>query len=268
MAYSDEEQAKLKKQNTQSAIELAMAGRWREAVAANRAIVELFPADVEAMNRLGRAHMELGEYAEAREAYRSTKVLDPYNSIADRNLRRLEVLVAAGPKAAVESGGQRVEPQMFIEETGKAGVLSIGNLGSKEVLARVVAGDKVSLRPAGISLFVDSLSGEYLGSVDARHALRLLKLTKGGNKYSATVISSSEEKLSVIVRETFQDPSQAGQISFPPRPAPAAARKPELETATEELETPAEGEEAEVSPEENLEEDAFPDDEDEEELEV
>jgi len=268
MVYSDDEQAKLKKQNTQSAIELAMAGRWREATAANRAIVELFPADVEALNRLGRAYMELGEYAEAKEAYRKAKELDPYNSIADRNLRRLEVLAAAGPKAVVESDGQRVEPQVFIEETGKAGVVSITNLAPKEVLARVVAGDKVNLRPAGISLFIDSLSGEYLGAVDARHALRLLKLTKGGNRYSATVISSTEDKLSVILRETYQDPSQAGQISFPTRLAPAAARKPEQESAAEELETATEGEEAEVSPEENLEEDAFPDDEDEEELEV
>ncbi len=268
MVYNDDEQAKLKKQNTQSAIELAMAGRWREAVAANMAIVELFPADVEALNRLGRANMELGEYVAAREAYRQAKALDPYNSIADRNLRRLEVLVAAGPKAAVVPDGQRVEPQVFIEETGKAGVVSITNLGPKEVLARVVAGDKVSLRPAGVSLFVDSLAGEYLGAVDARHALRLLKLTKGGNRYSATVISSTEDKLSVIIRETFQDPSQAGQISFPTRLAPAAARKPELETAAEELEAPAEGEEAEVSPEETLEEDNFTDDEDEEELEV
>ena len=268
MAYSDEEQAKLKKQNQLAAIDLAMAGRWREAVAANLAIIELFPADVEALNRLGRAHMELGEYAEAREAYRKAKELDPYNSIADRNLRRLEVLAAANPKAAVESGGHRVEPKVFIEETGKAGVVSISSLGPKEVLARVVAGDKVNLRPAGISLFVDNLAGEYLGAVDARHALRLLKLTKGGNRYSATVISSSEDKLSVIIRETYQDPSQAGQISFPTRLAPAVARKPELETAAEESETAVESEEAEVSPEENLEEETFPDEEDEEELEV
>ena len=31
MAYNDDEQVKLKKVNTQSAIDLAMAGRWRDA---------------------------------------------------------------------------------------------------------------------------------------------------------------------------------------------------------------------------------------------
>ena len=49
------------------AIALAMQGRWEEAVAANRAILELFPEDVDAYNRLGSALMELGEYAFKKE---------------------------------------------------------------------------------------------------------------------------------------------------------------------------------------------------------
>jgi tetratricopeptide (TPR) repeat protein len=268
MAYNDDEQAKLKKQNTQSAIDLAMAGRWREAIAANQAIIDLFPADFEALNRMGRAYMELGEYAEAQKAYQKAKASDPFNSIAERNLRRLEVLVAAGPKAAVGPEGlQRVQPQVFIEEIGKAGVMSLANLAPREVLARIVAGDKVNLRPAGAGLFVDALSGEYLGAVDARHALRLLKLMRGGNRYSATVTSSAEDKLSVIIREIHQDPSQVGQVSFPTRLTPAT-RKREAEGAAEETEAAPEGEEAEVVPEENLEEETYPEEEDEEELEV
>jgi len=267
MVFNDEEQAKLKKQNSQAAIELAMSGRWRDAVAANQAILELFPSDVEALNRLGRAHMELGEYALAQAAYKKSKEADPYNSIADRNLRRLEVLVTSGSKASVETDGHRVEPQVFIEETGKAGVISLGSLAPREVLAHAVAGDKVNLLPAGASIRIETMSGEYLGSVEPRHALRILKLMRGGNKYSGTVISSTEDKLSVMIRETYQDPSQVGQISFPTR-LPSVARKPELESAAEETEPTPEGEEAEVAPEENLEEETYPEEEDEEELEV
>jgi hypothetical protein len=266
MAYNDDEQAKLKKQNSQSAIDLAMAGRWREAVAANKAILELFPSDVEALNRLGRAYMELGEYAEAQAAYRKSKEADPYNSIADRNLRRLEVLVVSGSKTPVETDGHRVEPQIFIEEIGKAGVVSLSSLAPREVLAHAVAGDKVNLLPAGATLRIETTSGEYIGSVDPRHALRVLKLMRGGNKYSGTVVSSSEDKLAIMIRETYQDPTQVGQISFPTR-LPPAARKPEVES-TEETEPAPEGEEAEVVPEENLEEETYPEEEDEEELEV
>ena len=132
MAHNGEEQAKLKNNNSQAAIEYALAGRWREAVAANKAVLALFPDDIEALNRLGRAHMELGEYAEAQQAYRRSKELDPYNSIADRNLKRLEVLAAAGPgRVSVE--GDRIEPRVFIEEIGKAGIVTLVNLASPQV---------------------------------------------------------------------------------------------------------------------------------------
>ncbi|MEN8613973.1 tetratricopeptide repeat protein [Dehalogenimonas sp. THU2] len=267
MAYDDDEQAKLKKNNTQAALEAAMAGRWREAASANQAIVDLFPADVEAWNRLGRAHMELGEYDQARNAYGKSRELDPYNSIADRNLKRLEVLAAAGVTKGAAGESQRVEPLVFIEEIGKAGLVTLLKLATKEVLARLDAGDKLNLRPAQGNLFIDSLTGEYLGTVDTRHALRLLKLMKGGNRYSATVISVAEDKLAVMIRETYQDPSQAGQMSFPPRLTPAT-RKPHLEdTGTEETEPGQETEEPELPVEES--DDEFSDDDDDdEELEV
>jgi hypothetical protein len=38
---------------------------------------------------------------------------------------------------------------------------------------------------------------------------------RGGNRYTATVISSSEDMMAVIIRETYQHPSQEGQLSFP-----------------------------------------------------
>ena len=37
----------------------------------------------------------------------------------------------------------------------------------------------------------------------------------GGNKYIATIVNSSEEAVTVIIREVYQHPSQAGQTSFP-----------------------------------------------------
>jgi hypothetical protein len=37
---------------------------------------------------------------------------------------------------------------------------------------------------------------------------------KGGNRYAATVISSSEDMMAIIIREKYQHPSQEGQLSF------------------------------------------------------
>ena len=215
MTYQEEGQVRLRRQRSKQAIALAMQGRWREAVAANKAIIGSFPNDVDAYNRLGRAYMELGEYSPAREAYGRAIELDPYNAIAKKNLRRLSYLGETLVGAEVDS--DKVEPQHFIEEIGKAGVVNLYRLAPQPVLARMVAGDKVYLKIDGSNLTVENGRGEYLGQVEPRYGQRLIKLMEGGNKYSAAILSSTEDVLTLIIREVYQDPGQAGVLSFPSR---------------------------------------------------
>jgi tetratricopeptide (TPR) repeat protein len=215
MAYQEEEQVRIRRQRSKNAIALAMQGRWREAVVANQEIIESFPNDVDASNRLGRAYIELGEYSLARGAYARAVELDPYNIIAQKNLRRLSYLGEAGVTAEADS--DKAKPEHFIEETGKAGVVNLYHLAPREVLAKIVAGDRVYLKVNGLSLAAENSRGEYLGLVEPRHAQRLIKLIEGGNKYSGAIVSSAEDRVAVIIREVYQDPSQAGQLSFPPK---------------------------------------------------
>lgn len=213
MTYQEERLASLKRQRTRQAIDLAMQGRWREAITANEAILEDFPNDVDAYNRLGRAHMELGEYQQARESYGRTVKLDPFNTIAKKNLQRLHYLGEA--KVTAESVARKVEPHRFIEEIGKAGVVTLYHLAPTKVRARLVAGDEVFLKISGTHLVVEDEFGQYVGHVDPKHGQRLVKLMNGGNKYSAAVVSSTEEAMTIIIREVYQDPSQIGRQSFP-----------------------------------------------------
>jgi len=215
MAYQEEEQVRLRRQRSKHAIALAMQGRWREAVAANQEIIASFPNDVDAYNRLGRAYIELGEYSPAKEAYGRALELDPYNIIAQKNLRRLSYLGEA--VAGSEADSDRAEPQHFIEETGKAGVVNLYHLAPRETLARMVAGDRVYLKVDGSGLTVKNARGEYLGQVEPKHGQRLIKLMEGGNQYTAAIVSSAEDRVLVIIREVYQDPSQAGLLSFPPK---------------------------------------------------
>lgn len=215
MTYQEEKRASLKRQRTKLAIELAMQGRWREAIVVNKFIIENFPADVDAYNRLGRAYLELGEYAQAREAYRRALELDAFNAIAKKNLQRLSYLGEI--EVSAEGEVRKVEPQQFIEEIGKTGVVNLFHLAPKEVRAKMVAGDQVYFKKRDTSLIVENSRGEYLGQVEPRHGQRLIKLRDGGNKYTAAVVSSTEEALTVIIREVYQDPSQAGKLSFPPK---------------------------------------------------
>ncbi len=215
MSYREEERTRLRRQSSKQAIALAMEGRWREAVAANKSLIESFPNDVDAYNRLGRAHMELGEYSLSREAYEKAIELDPYNTIASKNLNRLSHL--GETVVSSEDGFYKVEPQQFIEEVGKAGVVELHRLAPPEILARTVAGGRVNLRVEGPRLIAENSRREYLGYVEPKHGQRLIKLMEGGNKYTAAIVSSTEEAVTVIIREVYQHPSQAGRPSFPSR---------------------------------------------------
>lgn len=217
MSYQEEERTKLRRQSSKQAIALAMQGRWREAVAANKSLLESFPSNADAYNRLGRAYMELGEYSLAREAYERARELDPYNIIAEKNLNRLSHL--GETVVSSEGGFHKVEPQQFIEEAGKAGVVNLCRLAPPEVLAKTVAGSRVNLKVDGPGFIAENNRGEYLGQVELKHGQRLIKLMEGGNKYTATIISSTAEAVTVIIREAYQDPSQVGQLSFPPKGA-------------------------------------------------
>jgi tetratricopeptide (TPR) repeat protein len=214
MTYQEEEWSRQRRQSTKQAISLAMQGSWKEAIAVNRSILAVFPDDVEALNRLGRAYLELGEYHEAEAAYRRTTEIDSYNAIAVKNLQRLSHLKEA---AADEVDAERLEPQYFIEEVGKAGVVHLVELAPPEVIARMVAGDRVQLKVDGTDLIAENSRGTYLGRVEPAHGQRLARLMAGGNRYSAAIVSLTEGAVRVIVREVFRDPRQAGRLSFPSR---------------------------------------------------
>jgi len=213
MPDREEDKARLRRKASQEAISLAMQSRWQEAVAVNESIIELFPTDIDAYNRLGRAFMELGEFARAKEAYSRGLHLDRNNAIAQKNLQRLSLLPAS--KVKVREERREVAPDLFIGEMGKAGVVNLQNMAPGEVLARMAAGNQVYLKVIGKQLIVENEQGEYLGLVEPPHGFRLARFIEGGNKYTAAIVSIDNKSARVIIREVFQHPSQVGRSSFP-----------------------------------------------------
>jgi tetratricopeptide (TPR) repeat protein len=213
MPDREEDKARLRRKASQEAISLAMQSRWQEAVTVNQSIIELLPTDIDAYNRLGRAFMELGEFARAKEAYTRALGLDPYNSIAQKNLQRLSLL--SDSKVKVKEKRREVSPDLFIGEMGKAGVVNLQSLAPRELLARMAAGNQVHLKVKGQQLVVENDQGEHLGLVEPPHGFRLARLIEGGNKYTAAIVSINNDSARIIIREVFQHPSQVGRLSFP-----------------------------------------------------
>jgi len=218
-----EEKARLRQRLSKEAIDLALEGKWEEAEATNRDIIEKFPSDVEAYNRLGRALTEVGHFDAAKEAYLKALQLAPENAIAKKNLARLTGLSESmatlkrsrQKTPASKAQVRRVGPDLFITEVGRAGVVDLSSVAPVKVLAKMGFGDQVNLKVKKQRLIVTREDGEYLGEVEPRQGLRLIKLMEGGNRYDAAILNVQEDRVQVIIKETYQHPSQVGHSSFP-----------------------------------------------------
>ncbi len=211
--YQPEERARLRRELSERAIELALQSKWEEAVEVNQRLIEITPRDLSTLNRLGKANSELGRIAEARQAYTSVLEIDPGNNIARKNLDRLAQL--GDESGAGRPSQERIDPRLFIEETGKTGFTSLVDLAKRDVLARLSAGDQVYLEREGSILYVKSGSGDRIGRIEPRLANRLIKFMEGGNQYAAGLTDLSSREVRLIVRETFQHPKMFGKVSFP-----------------------------------------------------
>lgn len=212
-ALSAEEKARLKKQWTELAIRQALESRWTEAAETNRNILNLFPTDPEAYNRLGKAYSELGQYEEARRAYSQTLKYSPNNTIAKKQLDRLAHLQES--PAAAHNNTESIDPRLFNEDPGKTGITELLNLAPASVLAKVGVGDRVHLHVSGHTLLVRNSAGEDIGQVEPRLANRLIGFMEGGNRYAAGVLTLEPGLVRIIMREAYQHPSMFGKVSFP-----------------------------------------------------
>jgi hypothetical protein len=214
-AQSSEEKARLKKQWTDQAIQQALKSQWDEAAATNKNILNIFPTEPDAFNRLGKALSELGQYSEARQAYSQTLKYSPGNVIAQKNLDRLASLEEGSDGRTQGGKFEGIDPVLFIEETGKTGMTELINLSPARTLGKVAVGDKVSLVVSGHSLHVKTASGDKIGQIEPRLANRLINFMEGGNRYAAAVLNKEKGLIRLIIREEYQHPTMFGKVSFP-----------------------------------------------------
>jgi tetratricopeptide (TPR) repeat protein len=249
-SFPTEDRLRQKRTKSEQAISLAMKNRWDEAAQINREILDLFPNEVDAYNRLGKALTELGRYGEARDAYAQAVKLDPLNGIASKNLQRLGKLAAEGSAAPAPSP---VDPRLFIEESGKTTVSQLTDVRRTEAAAKLSAGDQLQLTRKGNQVVVADQAGTEIGRIEPKLEQDLIRLLDIGNQYSVFVTSASEQAVYVIIRETHRSAAMGNRPSFRPTAAQEVraytregAQRYELEEEEEEEEELGEEEEEEV----------------------
>jgi tetratricopeptide (TPR) repeat protein len=249
-SFPTEDRLRQKRTKSEQAISLAMKNRWDEAAQINREILDLFPNEVDAYNRLGKALTELGRYGEARDAYAQAVKLDPLNGIASKNLQRLGKLAAEGSAAPAPSP---VDPRLFIEESGKTTVSQLTDVRRTEAAAKLSAGDQLQLTRKGNQVVVADQAGTEIARIEPKLEQDLIRLLDIGNQYSVFVTSANEQSIHVIIRETHRSAVMGNRPSFRPTAAQEVraytregAQRYELEEEEEEEEELGEEEEEET----------------------
>ena len=207
--------SKSRRELSRDAISLALNGEWERAAEVNQLILDSF-ADVDAMNRLGKALMELARYGEAREVLDKVVSIAPYNIIAKKNLARLTQLENTPlPSRQARKAGSA--PQLFIEESGKSGTTLLQKVATGQVVARIAPSEPAELMVENNTIKVYTRDNEYLGQVEPKLGRRLIRLMHGGNKYDAAIIGVNSQGISIIIREIYRHRSLHDVCSFPTR---------------------------------------------------
>lgn len=208
---------KTKKQLNQEALTASLEHRWEDALALNDEILERFPRDAEALNRKGRANMELGNLADARENYSDALKADPANMIARRNLQRLETIYqAVGSEESAPPRTQSIpKANVFIEEIGKTWIDDLAHPAGNEVLAQVAPGDELKLVIEGERVFVRTMDDVQLGQVDQSIGSRMARFMDIGHEFEIYALGQTMNSLRVIIRETAHVEESEGTMTFP-----------------------------------------------------
>jgi hypothetical protein len=209
---------KTKKQLNQEALAASLDSRWEDVIRLNDEFLERFPRSADALNRKGRAYIELRQLADAREAYSEALKADPANMIARRNLQRLETLYnrAEGqPEGQPAPDSTIPRASVFIQETGKTWIDELADAADPGQLAEVSPGDKVQLKIEDNRVIVLSDDGVRLGELELRISARIARLTEAGHEFEAYSLGTSPSSLRVIIRETNRPEGSEGTVTFP-----------------------------------------------------
>ena len=195
------------------AINAAITCNWQGAIDLNQQILQSEPQNTEVLNRLAKALFETGNYSQAKKIYTQVLEIDPYNTIAEKNLKKAASLKKDGINAG--SASMSLSPAMFLEEPGVTTLVNLVKIAEPQKLLKLSPGTVVNLVPKKRGVSVTDFHDIYLGAFPDDSAFHLLKLLKGGNKYMAIIKSIRPPSgLTVLIRETYRSKKFKNQASF------------------------------------------------------
>jgi len=194
----------------QQSITLALEGNWKEAIKVNKEILKDSPCDTEILNRLAKAYFESGNSAKAKTVCQKIIKLDPFNSIALKNMAKWK-----GIKEKCPSEFKPSNTASFIEDPGKTKLISLLNLGDTKIIANLNTCDEITLTAHTHKVSLTTIDGKYIGRLPDDLALRLRHLISLGNNYQVYIKSVDPKSVKVFIREIQKSKKAENIPSFP-----------------------------------------------------
>ncbi len=207
----------------EQAINAALNSDWALALKLNKQIMKIDPQNIDALNRQAKAYMELGRANLAKKYYSEVLNIDPYNPIAQKNLKIMKSFksnrhVPATPgtdgQASVSCSHPKLSPSLFLQEPGKTKMVSLLKVAEPQKLVSAFCGMQVEMAIKNRKITITDSNGDYLGVLPDDISYHLLRLSKGGNKYELFVKSVRVNSLSIIIKETFRSKKFKNQPFF------------------------------------------------------
>lgn len=191
----------------------ALSSNWEEAIKINQKILNLSHGDIEALNRLARAQMCLGQILNAQKTYKKVLSLDPYNIIAGKNFEKLSMSNNNNHSVKQKNIADNLV-NLFISEPGRTKVINLLNLAQPSILAGISYGEELVINSKSHSITLHTTDGIYLGALPDDLAHRLISFISGGNKYGAYVKAVSPKTLTIFIKEISRSEKFINQPSF------------------------------------------------------
>ena len=185
----------------ESAIELAVAGKYQEAIETNQQILKQSPKDPDIVMQLAHAYWQLGELTNAEKYYLKALKIDPNNNLAKKKIVLLNALKKKTKLKTPQNKAKIVSITELIEEPGITKIIRLSIVGKPEHISLLSIGEEVFLKIKKRKIGIRDLNGNYVGCLPDDLSKRLIQFIKYKTKYEAFVFSIEKNEVKVFIRE-------------------------------------------------------------------
>jgi tetratricopeptide (TPR) repeat protein len=177
------------------AIAAVFASDWKKAIRLDRKTILQDPNNLDALTRLTRSYLELGQLKLARNLINKAKRVSPNDPIVQRLIQKL-VSLTTKSCSHVELCASTMA---FIEKDGQTRTYRLDiNKNTTEAL-KILPGEYLILNPQGFCLSVLSTKGRFIGRFDGLTSQRLKKEIAQKGNFQAVVKATDSNFLEIVL---------------------------------------------------------------------